>query len=180
MSQVLENVVQSTGTRANRLVVGECVIQLLLFSFFRASMRIGHISMFIRCIEYLVVLIYGRSATIRVPDRTDKAGTAAERSGPGTGGSASPAAKTRTSGDWRATRGKDCECTASTTPFRYITTHRPIRLVFIYFRLIRGSRNNIIDIVVKQQKLTMCRFIISNRHIHIYIKQSARLTPISA
>lgn len=53
------------------------------------------------------------------PGRTDKVAVAAERSGPVTGGSASPAAKTRTSGDWRVTREKDFECTVSMTPFRY-------------------------------------------------------------
>jgi len=49
----------------------------------------------------------------------DKVGTVAEQLGPVTGGSANPVAKTRTSGDWKATRGKDCECTASMMPFRY-------------------------------------------------------------
>lgn len=72
----------------------------------------------LRCIEYLVVLIYGRSVMIRVLDQTDKAEVAVERPGLVTGGSASPVAKTRMSGGWRATRGKDYECIASTTPFR--------------------------------------------------------------
>lgn len=72
----------------------------------------------LRYIEYLVEFIYGRSVTIRALGQTDKVAIAAERFGRVIGGSASPVAKTRTSGDWRAMRGRDCECTASTMPFR--------------------------------------------------------------
>lgn len=98
-----------TGTGAYRLVVGESIC---------FTLYIEHIFPCLRYIEYLVEFIYGRSATTRAPGRTDKAATAADRCGQVTGGSASLAVKTRTSGDWKATRGKDCECTASTTPFR--------------------------------------------------------------
>jgi len=89
VSQVFKNVL-STGTRTYRLVVGKLIFFL------------NHTSNIFLCLrykEYLVELIYGRSAMIRAPGRMDKVGTAAEQLGPVTGGSANPVAKTRTSGD---------------------------------------------------------------------------------
>lgn len=112
LSQVLENVLP-TRTRTYRLIVGE----FILFVFLHCvpnTFLCSHYE------EYLVELIYGRSVMTRAPVRMDKVKMAADRSDPVTEGSASPAAKTRMSGDWRVMRGKDCECTASTMLFRYI------------------------------------------------------------
>lgn len=73
----------------------------------------SNIFLCLRYIEYWVELIYGRSVMTRVPDRMDKVAVVGRAAGPrGTEESVSLAEKTRTSGDWRVTREKDCECTA--------------------------------------------------------------------